>query len=100
MLAVSDSLYLVSVFLAKVLIHLRCFYMDEIGIDIYNRSDITCTILQHLMDVFSDYSPCLILIFTIERFFAVATPLRVKDICTIPRAKVVCFVTLTLVLSY
>ena len=97
MLAISDSLYMVSVFLAKVLTHMRCLYMRESTMDIYNRSDITCKMLQLFMDVFSDYSPCLILAFTIERFLAVTMPLRVKQICTIPRARVTCFVLLALI---
>ncbi len=98
MLAVSDSLYLLSVFLAKVLTHLRCFHMKDTLADIYNRSHIMCKLLQFFLDVFSDYSTCLILVFTIERFIAVSIPLKFKEICTLPRAKMVCLGLLAVIM--
>ena len=90
MLAVSDSCYLLSVFLSKVLTDMRCLHMKDTSADIYNRFNMMCKLLQYTSDVFSDYSTCLILVFTIERFIAVYLPLKFKEICTLTRAKIVC----------
>ena len=90
MLAVSDSCYLLSVFLSKVLTDMRCLHMKQTSADIYHRFSMMCKILQYTSDVFSDYSTCLILVFTIERFIAVYIPLKFKEICTLSRAKKVC----------
>ena len=90
MLAVSDSCYLLSVFLSKVLTDMRCLHMKDTSADIYHRFNMMCKLLQYTSDVFSDYSTCLILVFTIERFIAVYLPLKFKEICTLTRAKIVC----------
>ena len=99
MLALSDSCYLLSVFLSKVLTDMRCLHMDkDTPADIYHRNDVMCKLLQYTSDVFSDYSTCLILLFTIERLIAVYLPLKFKEICTLRRAKIFC-VGLLLVVS-
>ena len=87
MLAVSDSCYLLSVFLSKVLTDMRCLHMKDTSDDIYHRFNMMCKLLQYTSDVFSDYSTGLILVFTIERFIAVYLPLKFKEICTLTRAK-------------
>jgi len=89
-LAASDSFYLVSVFLSKTLTTLRCWYFVELAMDIVNRSDFSCVLLQYLSDLFSDYSTCIILAFTVERAVAVFKPMRYKELCTVGRALGVC----------
>ncbi len=87
MLAISDSFYLVSVFLAKLLTTLRCLHFTDTYADILNQSNALCKILHYLSDLFSDYSSMLILCFTIERVIAVYLPLKFKEICTLQRAQ-------------
>ncbi len=90
MLAISDSFYLISVFLAKLLTTLRCLHFQDTQADILNHNDALCKILHYFSDLFSDYSSALILCFTIERVIAVYLPLKFKEICTLQRAKIVC----------
>ena len=97
MLALSDSMYLVSVFLTKILTTMRCLHFKDSEADIEHRNTLICKILQFSQDFFSDYSTCLIMAFTIERFIAVYLPVKFKDICTVKRAKIVCFGTLTFI---
>ena len=92
LLALSDSIYLVSVFSSKILNTLYCLYYRDSAIDIYNRSNTMCRTVQFLMDLTSDYSTCLVLLFTLERFVAVFAPTQFKSLCTAQRAKIVCFV--------
>jgi len=89
-LAASDSCYLVSVFLSKTLTTIRCWYFIESALDIVNRSDISCVLLQYLSDLFSNISTCVILAFTVERAVAVFKPMRYKELCTVARARLVC----------
>jgi hypothetical protein len=91
-LAVSDSLYLLSVFLTRLLPMARCWYFPEALVDIGNRSHIMCVTLQYLSDLFSDYSTCLILAFTVERSLAVFCPIAFKERCTVIRARLVCVI--------
>ena len=88
MLALSDSFYLISVFLAKLLATLRCLHFVDTQADILNQSNILCKLLHFFSDLFSDYSSMLILCFTIERVIAVYLPLKFKEICTLRRAKI------------
>ena len=90
-LAISDSLYLVSVFFTKILTTLRCMYFVDSPIDVVNRSDFMCKFLQYVLDFFSDFSTCLILAFTFERYVAVYAPIRFKQTCTVRRARIICF---------
>ncbi len=94
MLAVSDSMYLLSVFLGRTLTTLRCLYFNDKRIDIINRNAIFCKLFQFMLDLFSDYSTCLIMAFTIERYIACYLPLRYKELCTVWRAKMYCFMIL------
>ena len=59
-LAFSDSMYLVSVFLAKLLTTLRCLHLQDSDFDIINSSTIVCQPPQLLVDFFSLVSqmPC------------------------------------------
>lgn len=93
-LACSDSFYLISVLSAKILSTLRCLYFTASAIDFYNRSMAWCKIFQYILDLCSNYSTCLIMAFTIERFIAVYLPIRFKEICTVQRARIICAVTL------
>lgn len=90
MLAVSDSIFLVSVLMTKVVTTFRCLYFTDSTIDLLNRNTALCKILQYMLDMFSDYSTCLILAFTVERFIAVYYPLKFKDLCTLRRARATC----------
>ncbi|KAK2179160.1 hypothetical protein NP493_509g02003 [Ridgeia piscesae] len=90
LLAISDSLYLLSVFLTKTLTTIRCLYFPNSAADIFNRSTTLCKLLQHTMDMFSDYSTCLILAFTIERYIAIYLPIRFKSLCSVRRARIAC----------
>jgi hypothetical protein len=87
MLAISDSMYLISVLLMKIFTGIRCLYAVDTHLDISNRSNIACKTLQFLLDFFSDYSTCLILAFTVERYITVYFPL--KNLCTVRRARMV-----------
>ena len=97
MLAISDSMYLLSVFFTKILTTLRCMFFHNTEADIFNRSVFFCKFLQYLLDLFSDYSTCLILAFTVERFVAVYLPMKFKEICTVKRARLSCLVILFIV---
>lgn len=89
-LAASDSCYLVSVFLSKMLTTIRCWYFIQSTMDIVNRSDVSCVLMQYLSDLFSNNSTCVILAFTVERAVAVFKPMRYKELCTVARARCVC----------
>ncbi len=97
MLAISDSSYLVTVFLAKLLITLRCLHFTDTKADILNHSNALCKVLHYFSDLFSDYSSVLILCFTIERVIAVYLPLKFKEICTLQRAKISCVSVLVII---
>lgn len=96
-LAVSDALYLISVFLMKTLVTLRCWYFVESAIDLMNRSSVACVLLQYITDLFSDFSTCLILAFTVERYIAVYLPTKFKYLCTVSRARLTCSAILVVV---
>jgi len=89
-LAVSDSLYLVSVLLGRLLTAARCWYFSYAPLDLVNHSEFFCVFQQYISDLFADYSTCLILAFTVERGYAVFYPVEFKQRCTVPRARVVC----------
>lgn len=89
-LASSDSLYLISVFLSRTLTTIKCWYLPETQIDVVNRSSFVCILLQYLSDLFSDYSTCLILVFTMERGVAVFLPIKFKELFSVSRARLSC----------
>jgi len=89
-LAASDSFYLISVFLSHTLTTIRCWYFIDSELDIVNRNDVSCILLQYLCDVFSNNSTCVILAFTVERAVAVFKPMRYKELCTVARARFAC----------
>ena len=91
-LALSDSMYLISVFMTKILTTLRCFYFPHLAVDVFNRYLFLCKALQYLLDLLSNYSTCLIMAFTMERFFAVHKPLVFKESFTVLRARITCLV--------
>ena len=89
-LAISDSIYLMSVFFSKNMTYIRCFYFPNSFIDIYNQSAFFCKFLQYTQDLFSGYSTCVIMAFTLERYVAVYHPMRFKELCTVWRARILC----------
>ena len=97
MLAISDTLYLLSVFLTKILTTLRCMYFKDTPADIFNRNSFACVTLQYMLDFFSDYSACLILAFTVERYIACYHPMKFKEICTVKRARIACLLILLVI---
>lgn len=91
-LAVSDVLYLASVFLTKTLPFLRCWDLVGAYMDLVNHSDTACVLLQYFSDLFSDTSVCLIFAFTVERSLAVHLPTRLRELCTVSRSRRACLV--------
>jgi len=68
------------VFLAKDLTLMRCLHFPDSRFDIVNRSSFWCKLLQYLTDLFSDFSGCLILAFTVERCIAAYMPTQFKRV--------------------
>ena len=93
-LALSDSVYLISVFLSNILTSIRCSFFPSLPLDIFHRSQVWCSLLQYLMDLSADYSSCLILAFTIERFLACYHSELNRKFCSLKYSK---YVSLTLV---
>ena len=96
-LAVSDSLYLVSVLLGRLATAVRCWYFPRAPLDLVNRVKFFCILQQYLSDLFADYSTCLILAFTVERGLAVFYPVAFKQRCTVARARLVCAATFAVI---
>jgi len=88
------------VFLSKTLTTLRCWYFIETALDIVNRSEVSCILLQYLSDLFSNNSTCVILAFTVERAVAVFKPMRYKELCTVARARFVCALIFVLIATF
>jgi len=74
-------------YIIEVLTTMRCLYFTEARFDIINRSEIACKLLQYLNDLFSDYSTCLILAFTVERYLAAYQPMRFKRVSACTRTQ-------------
>jgi len=68
------------VFLTADLTLLRCLHFPKSQFDIFNRSSFWCKLLQYLVDLFSDFSSCLILAFTVERCIAAYVPTHFKRV--------------------
>lgn len=101
-LSVSDTCYLITVFFSKILPVVRCMHFKDSTFDVINRSNLLCKILQYFLDLFSDYSTCLILAFTIERFFACYHAVWFRQMCTVLRARIFClaiFVTICIFIA-
>ena len=94
MLSLSDSAYLLCVFFTKIITKLRCLHFPESRVDFFNRETISCKLLQLLLDLFSDTSSCLILIFTVERFISIRFPVIYREKFTIIRARIAGVATL------
>lgn len=97
-LAISDLFYLVVVILTRGLDGLKCVYFPNSDIDIYNSHDVPCRGLQYLLDIFSDFSTCLILVFTVERFLACYFATTYRHKCH-PRSATTVLVILISVIS-
>ena len=59
---------------------MRCLHFPESRFDIVNRSSFWCKLLQYVTDLFSDFSGCLILAFTVERCIAAYMPTQFKRV--------------------
>ena len=90
LLAISDSTFLVVHFLGYHLPFLKCFHFNDSNLDFVNDYEILCEFWCYFMDLFHEYSTALILAFTIERFIAVYKPMRIRQICTLKRTKILC----------
>ena len=90
-LSVSDTGYLISTVMSHDVPSLRCIFHIDLY-DPFNMSSFWCKLVQFTSDLFANYSTCIIVCFTIERFIAVYKPTYYKSICTSVRAKFVCFI--------
>ena len=89
-LAISDSCYLLTLFFSRALESIKCVYFPRSNIDVYHHSDIACKGLQYLLDLWSDYSTCLILAFTVERFIACYKAVAFSQVCNPLKARTTC----------
>ena len=89
-LAISDSVYLISTLLCEILPAVNCYYY-------YFSNFQFCQLILHLIEISSDYSSMIILCFTIERCIAVYKPIKVKIMCSLNKAKILCFLLLLVV---
>ena len=92
LLAFSDSLYLLSDLFGHLLPILKCVHFRDTKLDFVNYQAIPCQIFCYFQDFFHEFSTALILAFTVERFIAVYKPMKVKQICTLKRTKVLCLI--------
>ena len=90
-LAVTDSLYLLTVLTSHILSHFRCFYFRSLRVlDIFNYFEWICKVFQFNLDFLSDFSICIVMCFTVERFLAVYKPHFYRTTCTSTRATKMC----------
>ena len=89
MLAISDSTYLVNAFF-DWLIALKCLRYQNSSADFLNHSDTFCKFVLFFLDLSANYSSMVILFFSIERLIAVYKPMKVKQICTLRRTRILC----------
>ena len=96
-LAMSDSTFLISEFIAGLLPLLGCFHFTHpLNFRIiYNAT--SCKVVMFLYNLAANYSSLLILCFTIERFIAVYKPMKVKQLCTMKRTRTMCVVLLVII---
>ena len=99
MLAISDSTYLINAFF-HWLIALKCLQYQQSSVDILNHSDALCKFVLFFLDLFANYSSMVILFFTIERFIAVYKPMKVKQICTLRRTRILCLCLLIIIVLW
>ena len=96
MLAISDSAYLINAFF-HWLIALKCLQYQRSRVDILNHRDALCKLVLFFLDLSANYSSMVILFFTIERFIAVYKPMKVKQICTLRRTRILCLCLLIII---
>ena len=80
--AISDSVYLVTYLMRKLLPDLKYLHLKDSKLDFINHSDIACKFLTSLSVILANYSSTIILCFAIERFIAVKFLMTFKQICT------------------
>ena len=98
-LAISDSIYLTNAFF-NWLTSLKCLQYEHSGVDILNHSDTICKFVLFFLDLSANYSSMVILFFTIERFIAVYKPMKVKQICTLRRTRILCLCLLIIIVLW
>lgn len=87
-LAISDTCYLLAILLSRGLEGLKCLFFPNSNLDIYHQYDFTCKGLQYMLDLFADFSGCIILSFTVERFIACYFAVIYKRKCGFKKAAV------------
>ena len=98
-LAISDSTYLINAFF-HWLIALKCLQYQQSSVDILNHSDALCKLVLFFLDLSANYSSMITLFFTIERFIAVYKPMKVKQICTLRRTRILCLCLLIIIVLW
>lgn len=88
-LALSDNVYLLIVFLTRTLEGLKCLYFQNIKMDIHNQNIVVCKVSQYVLDTAADFSTLMILIVTVERFFACYYAILYKKYCSSRLAKII-----------
>jgi len=78
-LAISDTVYLLSVF---------CVWLNLVDVSLYNEQGF-CQAIMYLSSVCSFLSVWFVVAFTVERFVAVRYPLHRPAVCTVARARAV-----------
>ena len=99
LLAIVDTLYLLTTFLSRGLTNLRCLFFRNMAFDVFNRSTLGCQLLQYLQDNLSNFSACIVLSFTIERVLACYWPVTYKTYCTARRAGFNCLILFVVIFS-
>ena len=94
LLAMSDSVYLTSIFLFYILPRLKCYFFRLTTIDFVNHNNFACKLFHYFLELSADYSSMIILCSTIERFVAVYKPMKVKLMCRVNKVKLLCFILL------
>ena len=90
LLAISDSIVLLTLFLGTYLRTLKFLHSMKMNIDLIDQNNILCKFYFYFRNLFLNYSSMLILLFSIERFTAVFKPTRVHQLCSFKRTIITC----------
>ena len=97
----SSSIYLASLAIADngFLLSLAISWLSWINIDLVHRP-VICQLTLYMGSVSSFLSVYYVMAFTVERFIAVNFPLKRHVMCTVKRAKIVCFLLALFALAF
>ncbi|ESO08541.1 hypothetical protein HELRODRAFT_169408 [Helobdella robusta] len=98
LLALSDSIYLISIFFRKTLAIFKCWGIIDWNYDALTHSRASCMTTLFFVDLASNCSSILILLFTIERFWAVYFPVHFKEFCNVRRSSYAGLLSLVFIL--